>query len=453
MAIKTKNHEFEKHIIKGILTDKNLAKRVFSGNYSDLIFDTPIHQWIFRSSKARFSRSSDLLSFPDLEYLIQTETKDEQERNLKLSILKTLESTIDSLPDSSNRYNFMWDELVNLYLKRQFLDIVDKGIESLSSNPKIDPTQIYKQIERDFHETRKGTNTVLVDTEDIFSQDAIDKRIEKYETEKGKGEYRGLPYFLPKLTEVTGGIKPTDLILFVARQKVGKSITLLNQAVYLTGLGYNVAYVSIEQSKEEITLRADSLSLQLKHVDIKLRKLDEHHEVLYKARLRDLNKKNGKFFVIDIPRGASINLIEKEIKDLLDRGNTINAIIIDYLGLLNSDGDGDKFYFNIGVMARQLKELCRELKIPILTANQMTRGSEKEKVKTASGIAYSDQIGSHVDYCFALSPLGEGKLEIQTVLARDSDAVTIQCLTNYQMMLIFEQKIESIEEDEEDLFG
>jgi len=215
-------------------------------------------------------------------------------------------------------------------------------------------------------------------------------------------------------------------------------------------LGYNVAYVSIEQSKEEITLRADSLATELKHVDIKMRKLDEHSENLYQAKLKTLTT-FGKFFVIDIPRGCSINLIEKEIRDLIDHGTTINLIIIDYLGLLNSESnDGDKFYFNIGIMAKQLKELTRELKIPILTANQMTRASEKEKVKTSSGIAYSDQIGSHVDYCFALHPLGEGKMEIQTVLARDSEAVNVQCLTLFEKMLIFEMKNEAKKELEED---
>jgi replicative DNA helicase len=451
--IKTRNPEFEKIILKGLLNDKNLCRKILANNYDESIFDVPVHRFIFRNAKNRFNKSNDIITEDDLKYINDTETKDEKEKSLKLTLIEEFFKDLNAIHNQPERYSFCWDELIKLYQKRAFLDISEKCLELLKNNPTIDPKDIFTRFEKESHNVKKSTNHVLVDKEDIFSQESVDKRIEKYENERGKGKSYGLPYFLPTLTEVTGGIKNTDLILFGGRQKVGKSITLLNQAVYLTSLGYNVAYVSIEQSKEEISLRADSLASELRHVDLKMRTLDQHNEVIYKTRLKDISKKNGKFYVIDIPRFCTLNLIEKEIKDLLDQGIVLNAIIIDYLGLLNSESDPGKFYFNVGLIAKQLKEFCREIKIPVITANQMTRASEKEKTKSASDIAYSDQIASHVDYFFAMHPLGEGKIEFQTVLARDSSAVTVKCIQRYERMILFEEKLESTEDDgEQDIF-
>lgn len=448
--IKTKNHEFERIILKGLLSDKNLCKKLLTANFSDEIFDVPVHKFIYRCSKERYNKSTDLITDLDLKYLIEVDTKDEKNKELKLAVLDEAIKEIDNLESQPTRYNFCWEELVRLFQKRKFLDICEDSIGTLKSTPNLDPVQLFSRFEKEIHNVKKSSNHVYVDKENIFSKESVDKRIQQYDNDKGKGTNRGLPYFLPRLTEVTGGIKPTDLVLFIARQKVGKSITLLNQAVFLTSLGYNVAYVSIEQSKEEITLRADSLASELKHVDLKMKTLDPHNETLYKARLTSVASKHGQFHCIDIPRGCTLNLIEKEVKDLTDQGILINAVVIDYLGLLNSEGDAEKFYFNIGVITKQLKEFCREHKIPVITAHQMTRESEKSATKTGAGIAYSDQISSHVDICFALVKKEENLLEIQTVLARDCPAITIQCISAFERMLIFERKLENSELDDSD---
>jgi replicative DNA helicase len=447
MAVKTKNHEFEKLILKGILSSRDLAKKILGRGFVDEIFDHPLHKFLFKSANERYEKSSDLISFEDVKYIVDKNTKDEKEKSLRLNSIENLKKDLDNVKDDKSRYSFCWEELLRLYQTRKFFDIIDKGIDQIKDNPNADPLKVISDVERMFYGIRKGSNQVLVDKENIFDQTSINKRVERYVNEEGKPINRGLPYFLPKLTEVTGGIKPTDLILFGARQKVGKSITLLNQAVYLTKLGYNVAYISIEQSKEEITLRADSLATELRHIDIKLRKLDDHNRTIYQAKLQELTK-NGKFFVIDIPRNCSVNLIEREVKDLIDQGNVLNCIIVDYLGLLNPSSETDSHHLAVGLMTKQLKELCREIKIPIITAQQLTRNSEKEKTKTGAALAMSDQIASHVDYFFCLVPQLEGRMEIQTVLARDSEPVTVQCLTSFDKMMIMELKLASSEEDD-----
>lgn len=438
MAVKTRNVEFEKLILKAIINDKDFAKKVLGKTYSEEIFDTPIHKYIFREANKRYEKSSDLISLEDVKYTIEKLVKDKEECSLKLSQIDGLSNELTKIPVEKSRYSFCWEELLRLYQTRKFFEIIDQGIEK-TKDATLDPLSIISDVERMFHTIKKGSNQVKVEKENIFGKESIDKRVEKYQKEEGTQVNRGLPYFLPKLTEVSGGIKPTDLIIFGARQKVGKSITLLNQAVHLTKLGYNIAYVSIEQSKEEITLRADSLATELKHIDIKLRKLDDHNKILYQAKLAELQK-YGRFYCIDIPRHCTVNLIEREIRDLLDQGITLNCIIVDYLGLLNpaKESGNSNPHFSVGEITKAMKELCRELRIPIITAQQMNRESEKEKTKTANGIAMSDQIASHCDYFYALRPLGEGKLEIQTVLARDSDAITVQCITNFERMLIME---------------
>lgn len=438
MAVKTRNPEFEKLILKALLNDREFTKKILGKSYSEDIFETPIHRFVFKEANKRYEKSNDLLSFDDLKYTVEKLVKDDEERGLKLSQINTLSNELKNLQLEKSRYAFCWEELLRLYQTRKFFEIVDQGLEK-TKDPTVDPLAIISDIERMFHGVKKGSNQVKVEKENIFGKESIDKRVEKYHKEEGTGVNRGLPYFLPKLTEATGGIKPTDLIIFGARQKVGKSITLLNQAVFLSKLGYNVAYISIEQSKDEITLRADSLATELKHIDIKLRKLDEHNKLIYQAKLQELEK-FGKFYCIDIPRHCTVGLIEREIKDLLEQGIGLNCIIVDYLGLINpsKESGNSNPHFSVGEITKQLKELCREIKIPIITAQQMNRESEKEKTKTANGIAMSDQIASHCDYFYALRPLGEGKLEVQTVLARDSDAITVQCVTAFDRMLIFE---------------
>jgi replicative DNA helicase len=68
-------------------------------------------------------------------------------------------------------------------------------------------------------------------------------------------ESTGIKTPWPRLTEMTGGWAPGDLIIVAGRPSMGKSVIALQQAYTSSSAGIGVAYISLEMSKESLIRR------------------------------------------------------------------------------------------------------------------------------------------------------------------------------------------------------
>lgn len=442
-----KSQEFERIVIKGVMSSKDFLKKLHRRNITHEIFTIPVYQFIYQASMKHFKTNFDVLTFSDLKWLVKIRPGTDEEKQIKTSVVEKAESELSNVPDEPSRYQFCFNELIKLYQYRKYVEISEANLNHVK-NKSCDPAELYQRVQTEMNKVRQETGEIEVRKTDIFSEEAVNARLEQYNHDKTSETSSRIPYPFPTMNFYTGGMSNTDLVVFVARHKVGKSIMLLNVAENLRKQGHSGIYVTIEQSGEEISMRADSLSTQLSHREIRLRKLQEAEETLYSDKLKEISLTDSKFIVIDMPRGCTVPFIESEIRSILDEGIDVKYIIIDYLGLMASDtGERDPIK-TMGTITLSLRQLTRELKIPIISAQQSNRDSEKEKKKTSTSVAYSDQQGAHVTAMYALVPGDEpDQITLQTVVARDHEAFDLELLTHFQTMLIVENADQSDNEE------
>jgi replicative DNA helicase len=207
----------------------------------------------------------------------------------------------------------------------------------------------------------------------------------------GKGISTG--YF--RYDNIIRGFKPGNVNFLAARPSMGKTALALNMALNMKARS---VIFSLEQTKEELTDRAIAIKTQLdltKFDDGKF--TDEEWQLINEASKKIFNKK---IYIDDTPglRIAQIKARARKLKRKYD----IGIIIIDYLQLIvppfNKQVNRN---LEIGEIARQLKILAKELKVPVLCLSQLNRALEKRpnpnKRPTLSDLRDSGEIEQVAD--------------------------------------------------------
>jgi len=208
----------------------------------------------------------------------------------------------------------------------------------------------------------------------------LNKRVEEYmeivdnpEKINEKKVFSG--YF--GLDDLLWWFKPSELLILAARPSMGKTAFALN---LLTNMAVNqkksVALFSLEMGAEQIADRVLSTvswipmwkiaKWQLAPEDFTI--MGEAMEVLSDTKI-----------YIDDKWSTTIPEIKSKIRRLKIEKGTLDLVIIDYLQLMS--GSGSWYSWNrvqeISEISRWLKELARELEMPIMALSQLSREVEK----------------------------------------------------------------------------
>lgn len=182
---------------------------------------------------------------------------------------------------------------------------------------------------------------------------------------------------------VTSGWQKEDLIILAARPSVGKTAFSLNLALNAIQADEptNVAFFSLEMSKEKIATRIMSNFLDIPLRDLKVpRNLSE----LYWNKLTGTFKFGNARIFIDDQAGVTPTQIKSRVKTLIRNQSKVDKtaknwiIIIDYLQLMTL---GNERNMNreqvISTISRSLKAIGKELKVPVIALSQLSRDLEK----------------------------------------------------------------------------
>lgn len=192
------------------------------------------------------------------------------------------------------------------------------------------------------------------------------KKIERrYET---KGMIQGLPYGLEDLDKKTSGMHPGELIIVAGRPSMGKSAFAGNVLTNVCSLPGKAALLfTLEMSRDDITDRLIA-SFGVKYHRIRNGWLKEHDwsEVTRAAsRLHEM-----RLFIDDTP-GISLKDVRAKAKRQKQEG--LDLVVIDYLQLMRIANSKDNRVQGLGEITRGLKQLARELEIPIMLLSQLNR--------------------------------------------------------------------------------
>ena len=328
-------------------------------------FYRPAHQAIFQAISELFNSTQPIDAVTVTEELRRHKALD------RVGGVGFLTGLIDSVPTASNVDYYA--KIVEEHALRRRLIRAAGDIGSLAGamdQPIIDVLDESEQVVFSVSERRVGDGLAPIDG-------LLGPAIEHAEELNRRGlDVTGTPTGFRDLDRLLSGLHGTNLLILASRPGMGKTSLALNIAQHVSIQDVPVAVFSLEMSREEIVTRLlcaqgriDSQRLRsgrLSEADFS--KLSNAASVLYKKPI----------YVDDSP-GLTVTEIRAKARRMRRRPG-LGLIIVDYLQLMQGSG-GENRQQEIAQISRSLKNLARELSVPIIALSQLNRSLESREEK------------------------------------------------------------------------
>lgn len=216
-----------------------------------------------------------------------------------------------------------------------------------------------------------------------------------------------------------GGLLPNELVIVAARPGVGKTAFALQLAL---DCHKPVVFFSLEMSKAQISPRLLS-AIALRNTKIANRKPSQISAEIKRDLLEagfDLMAASERIKVVDNP-DQTIESIRREARREVEAG--AKFVIIDYLQLLHKQAESRERA--IAEISRGLKNMSKELSVPVICLAQMNRSIESEKrLPRLSDLRESgaiEQDANAVLFIHKKEDLADGKKSVVMLLAKGRD--------------------------------
>jgi replicative DNA helicase len=234
--------------------------------------------------------------------------------------------------------------------------------------------------------------------------------LNELETKKNQEGLTGVPSGFTNLDRVTSGWQPTELIILAARPAMGKTAfvvsALRNAAV---DHGKPVAIFSLEMSSVQLVNRLISAEAEIDSEKIRKGTLAPHEWTQLHHKIQRLTE--APIFIDDTP---ALSILELRAKcRRLKAQHDIQMVVIDYLQLMSGDTSGGgrpggNREQEIASISRALKNLAKELNVPVIALSQLSRAVETrggDKKPQLSDLRESGSIEQDADMvCFLYRP-------------------------------------------------
>lgn len=178
------------------------------------------------------------------------------------------------------------------------------------------------------------------------------------------------------LDKIVHGFHPSDLIIVAARPSMGKTLIALNMAQRIVvNQKKSVLIFSLEMSKQDLMKRMISNLARINHDKIRASKL-ANDETLRISEITPLVSE-ARLFIDDRSyiSVADIRSICRKVR----RDSGLDLIIIDYIGLMKSEGENETH--RISTISRDLKILAKDFNVPVIALSQLNRNLENRDNK------------------------------------------------------------------------
>lgn len=281
-----------------------------------------------------------------------------------------LAELVHVVPSASNVVHYA--EIVQKkYMMRRLISASER-LSDLGFNETGDLEQILDQAEQHVFElANKGTTKKFIEMKDALNEtwEIIDK------LHNAGDSIRGVPTGFRDLDAKLSGLQKSDLIILAARPSVGKTSFALDIARN-AALKHNipVAIFSLEMSAQQLTSRMLSATSFVDSWKIRTARLQDDDF----AKLRDGIDKlsQAPIFIDDIPGNNIIKMRSTARRLKSDKG--LGLIIVDYLQLMmpTQARNSDNIVQQVTEISRSLKNLAREMDVPVLALSQLSRAVE-----------------------------------------------------------------------------
>jgi len=233
------------------------------------------------------------------------------------------------------------------------MNLVEKKLYEITQNSTSD----------DFRESKEITLAMMAEIERLKAL--------------GNSKLIGTDTGFRNLNDKTSGFGKGDLVIIAARPAMGKTALVLNMALKAIERNEGVAFFSLEMPAEQLMLRMLSAKTSIPLQALRVGDLRDEQWSQLSAATQDLASK--KLFVDD-GGYATIHHVRSKLRKLKAQHPEISVAIIDYLQLMSGEGKEGRQQ-EVSEISRGLKQLARELQIPIVALSQLNRGVESRDNK------------------------------------------------------------------------
>ncbi len=255
------------------------------------------------------------------------------------------------------------------YTKRRLIS-ASANITSSAFDEKGDVKTILDHAEAEIFSISQGS----LRRDFIQIKDALAESFDRLdELHKRGSTLRGIATGFSDLDNKLAGMQDANLLILAARPGQGKTAMVLNIAQYVTiHEKQSVGMFSLEMSKEELVDRLLVAQADVDAWKLKTGRLSDDDFTRLSEAMGELAE--ASLFIDDTP---GLNILEMRTKARrLQIEHDVKLIIVDYLQLMDPGRRFDNRVQEVSIVSQSLKNLARELRIPVLAVSQLSRAVE-----------------------------------------------------------------------------
>ena len=357
------SREAEESVIGAVLLSEDAVTEVMDKIHPE-DFYVPAHQAIYESMRELFDTSQAIDAVTVSESLRR---KGELE---KIGGIQYLTRLVDIVPSTSNVVYYAG--IVEDHAKRRELIRAGSSVTEYAFNIEDEIANVLDRAEQAvLGVAEKRSSQTLLEIGPMFSD--VLEHIEMLEQQGS--EMTGLATGFVDLDKKLAGLQNANLVVIAGRPSMGKSSLAMNIATNAAAAGEPVALFSLEMSKEEIVQRilssvgkVDSMKLRSGQLGPLWQRVVDAAGRMYQAPI----------YIDDSPI-VTITDIRAKCRRL-KRKRGLSLVVVDYIQLMEASGHENRQQ-EISQISRNLKNLARELEVPIVAMSQLNRSLESREDK------------------------------------------------------------------------
>jgi replicative DNA helicase len=357
------NHETEKAVLSSLLVGREESSEIFSILVPDAFFD-PRHRMLYAVMHDMYidNHGIDIITVHD----------EICDRGLEPQIggITYLSDLADGLT-YKNPIQYA-REVEHDYVKRRLATAAESIREHIAKDTDDDILTVKNDCLRMISEI--GTTSLASESTGIrdVAERCLEYIIKKHDMSQEDREKKYLGF--ADLDKITDGVHDGELVIIGARPSVGKTAFALNMALNLAERMNNVLFFSREMSQEVLTSRILSYYSGIEgHVIRRAFKLTPEDFISLRKSAEYISGLN---LYID-SKTASVEGIRAVCREMKNKGS-LDAVVIDYLGLLQTSKRAGDRRAELEQISRSLKLIAGEFMVPIICLSQLNRSSSKE---------------------------------------------------------------------------
>jgi len=266
------------------------------------------------------------------------------------------------------------DEIKSRSIKRALATLATT-IKKVTIEDDLPTEEVMDLVEKKLYEiTQDSTNEDFRESKEItLSMIEEINRLKALDNSKLLGVDTGFH----NLNDHTQGFGKGDLIIIAARPAMGKTSLVLNMTQKAIERGEGIAFFSLEMPAEQLMLRLLSTETSIPLQKLRVGDLTDDE---WNNLSRSADKMAQRKLFVDDGGMATIHHVRSKLRKLKGQHPEISMAIIDYLQLMSGDSKEGRQQV-ISEISRGLKQLARELQMPIIALSQLNRGVESRDNK------------------------------------------------------------------------